>query len=64
MLSESDFGAEAAYGDTGWLKTTMEGVFGQTQPNLQVWKTNDNVIEVIGNVDSEEAKSQLSALLS
>jgi hypothetical protein len=42
----------------------MEGVFGQTQPNLQVWKTNDNVIEVIGNVDSEETKSQLSTLLS
>lgn len=64
MLTESDFGVEAAYGDTGWVKTKMEGVFGQTQPNLQVWKTEDNVIEVIGNVDSDEAKSELSALLS
>lgn len=42
----------------------MEGVFGQTEPNLQVWKTKDNVIEVIGNVDADETKPQLSALLS
>lgn len=42
----------------------MEGVFGQTEPNLQVWKTKDNVIEVIGNVDADETKEKLSALLS
>lgn len=43
----------------------MEGVFGQTQPNLQVWKTEENVIEVIGNVHySDEAKNKLSTLLS
>ena len=29
-----------------------------------MWKTKDNVIEVIGNVDSDETKEKLSALLS
>ena len=65
VLQEDDFAKDAPRGATGWVKTNMEGVYGQNKlPNLQVWKTENNVIEVIGNTDGgDETEQKLSSIL-
>ena len=54
VLGEDDFGKRAAYGDTGWVDTKMEGLHGETEPSLEVWRTDDNVVEVFVNLENDE----------
>lgn len=63
ILLSNDFDRTSARGDTGWVKTTMEGVYGATVPSLQIWKTDNNIVELIANFDDDDLENELSSVL-
>ena len=65
LLQESDFPSlSSVSGRSGWIRTKIEGVYGDTCPSLQVWETTSSVIEVFTNADESSTQSQVSSILT
>lgn len=61
VLGSADFAKDAARGATGWVKTGMEGVYGATEPRLEIWRTTSAAYEVFTNAEESAVMSQVSA---
>ena len=64
VLQDSDFAKDAAMGATGWVRTGMEGVYGATEPRIEVWRTTSAAYEVFTNAEESAVAGQVSAAVA
>ena len=64
VLTEQDFQQNTAAGNSGWVKTKLEGVHPNSgKIKLELWKTDGNYYQVFTNADQEDTRRGLSSVL-
>jgi len=63
VLSADSFAEDRAAGATGWVKTSMEGIYAGKEVQMQVWKSGADLYQVFTNAGDNDTRNGLSIAL-